>query len=69
MSSRGASPTASSAAISPMTLANLKPWPEPPPATTTCVVLGMEVEQEVLVGRVLEQARLQRHRRPGPSGK
>ena len=52
MSNRVAPRVTRSARTSPMTLANLKPWPENPQATNTRSVRRVLREDKVLVGRV-----------------
>ena len=60
--------SARSARISPTTEQNLKPWPEKPAATTAVGGVRVAVDEEVLVGRGLEEAGLERDGRPGAVG-
>ena len=68
MSWRVSPSSARSARISPTTEQNLKPWPEKPAPTTASSRLRVAVDQEVLVRGGLEEARLERDRRPGAVG-
>ena len=68
MSWRVSPVSARSAVISPTTLQNLKPWPGARRRDHHPRVLGVQIEDEVLVRGVGEHAGAERHRRAGAVG-